>query len=69
MRTPSTDPAAYSIEDFCARYGISRSSAYLEIAAGRLAAIKARGRTLIARAAADNWLASLPPARVLEGAA
>jgi len=52
--------AAFSIPDFCARYGIGRSSVYEEIQAGRLQAKKARRRTLITAEAAQAWLDSLP---------
>ena len=57
------DPNAesFSIEAFCARYGIGRQLAYDEINAGRLIAIKRGRRTLIRRIDAERWLATAPP--------
>ena len=54
------EPVADPIPAACARLGCSRSTIYLEIAAGRLKALKARGRTLITRAEQDRWLSALP---------
>lgn len=51
---------AFSISDFCRRYGIGRTNVYREIAAGRLGAVKVGRRTLITRDAAEAWLAALP---------
>lgn len=56
-------PRAFSIPEFCRRYGIGRTNAYQEIAAGRLRAVKVGRRTLITQEAADAWLASLPELR------
>jgi excisionase family DNA binding protein len=53
-------PRAFSIPEFCRRYGIGRTNAYQEIAAGRLRAVKVGRRTLITQDAAESWLASLP---------
>jgi excisionase family DNA binding protein len=67
--TPSRDnaagpapfsPRAFSIPEFCRRYGIGRTNAYQEIAAGRLRALKVGRRTLITQDAAESWLAALP---------
>jgi excisionase family DNA binding protein len=60
--TNHIEPIADPIPTACVRIGISRSTAYLEIADGRLIAVKARGRTLIARAEQDRWLEALPKA-------
>lgn len=49
------------VPDFSAEYGIGRTKTYEEIKAGRLQAVRAGGRTLIPREAADAWLAGLPP--------
>ena len=54
--------AAYSIREFCGRYGIGRSATYEEIRSGRLAAVKVGGRTLIMKEAAEAWARSLHPA-------
>ena len=51
---------AFSIREFCRRYGIGRTSAYQEIAACRLRAVKVGRRTLITQDAAEAWLAMLP---------
>jgi excisionase family DNA binding protein len=53
---------ALTIADFCREYGIGRTATYAEIKAGRLSAVKCGSRTLIARAEAERWLASLPAA-------
>ena len=54
------EPVAYTIPDFCARYGVGRSSAYALIAAGKLIVKKAGRRTLIDAASAARWYATLP---------
>jgi excisionase family DNA binding protein len=51
---------AFSISEFCVRYGIGRTNAYQEIATGRLRAVKVGRRTLITHDAAEAWLAALP---------
>jgi excisionase family DNA binding protein len=53
-------PRALSINEFCNRYAIGRTTTYREIAAGRLRAVKAGRRTLIPRESAEAWLAALP---------
>ena len=49
-------PAAFSITDFAAHYGIGRTLTYAEIGAGRLRTCKVGRRTIIAREDADEWL-------------
>lgn len=56
-------PAYLSVNQFCVLYAIARSSAYRELAAGRLAAVKRGARTLIARAEGERWAATLPAFR------
>ena len=51
---------AFSIAAFCENYGIGRTSAYEEIAAGRLRVVKAGKRTLVPADAAEAWLKNLP---------
>ncbi len=51
---------AFSVTQFCRGYGIGRTNAYAEIAAGRLRAVKLGRRTLISVDAAEAWLAALP---------
>lgn len=52
--------AALSIKDFCATFGVGRTTAYAEIAAGRLTARKLGARTLIMARDAQRWADSLP---------
>jgi excisionase family DNA binding protein len=54
------DERAFSVQEFCKRYGIGRSSAYQEIRAGRLKCRKLGARTLVPHDSAEEWLASLP---------
>ncbi|MCS3503765.1 excisionase family DNA binding protein [Bradyrhizobium japonicum] len=53
--------AALSIDDFCRSYGVGKTTAYEEINAGRLRAVKAGRRTLIPEQSAADWLKSLEP--------
>ncbi|HEY1472936.1 MAG TPA: helix-turn-helix domain-containing protein [Pseudolabrys sp.] len=50
---------AFSIDEFCNRYGIGRTSAYSEIKAKRLPIIKVGKRTLVPADAAEAWLKNL----------
>lgn len=45
------------IPEFCAAYGVCRSSAYAEIKAGQLKYVKIGRRTAIPVTEADAWLA------------
>jgi excisionase family DNA binding protein len=56
---------AFPIGEFCRIYGIGRTTAYYEIAARRLRAVKVGRRTLITRDAAEDWLAALPESSIL----
>lgn len=49
------DRRAYRIKDFCAAFGIGRTTVYGEIRAGRLRAVKVLDRTLIPSESADEW--------------
>jgi excisionase family DNA binding protein len=51
---------AMRVPEACASLSISKSKLYLEVAAGRLRAVKCGSRTLIPVEAADAWLRSLP---------
>jgi hypothetical protein len=53
---------AMSLPEFCQRYGPGRTSAYLEIQAGRLRARKVGRRTIITQDDAEDWLRRLPTA-------
>jgi excisionase family DNA binding protein len=48
-----------TIADLCAAYRVSRSTAYREIAAGRLPVFKIGRATRIRREAAEAWAAAL----------
>jgi excisionase family DNA binding protein len=50
---------AISLKAFCERFSISDNTAYREIAAGRLLAVKVGRRTLISEQAAGDWWESL----------
>ena len=51
---------AMSIEEFCDRYRIGRTTAYAEIKEGRLRARKCGRRTIITDDDGDEWLQHLP---------
>ncbi len=51
---------AYSISEFVRNFSIGRSTAYKLIAEKKLRCIKVGRRSLITRADADSFLASLP---------
>lgn len=51
---------AYSVDGFCASFGVGRNLVYDEIRAGRLEIRKAGRRTLIRKADAMRWLDNLP---------
>jgi excisionase family DNA binding protein len=53
-------PRAFSVEAFCQRFGIGRTSAYQEIREGRLRARKIGRRTIITEDDAEDWLRRLP---------
>ena len=59
---PIAERLADTIPEACARLRVSRSTIYLELKAGRLIAVKVRGRTLITLQEEARWLASLPKA-------
>lgn len=52
--------SAYTIKQFCEEFGIGRSLAYAEIAAGRLRSRKVGKRTLVMRSDVERWAESLP---------
>ncbi|RWL45279.1 MAG: DNA-binding protein [Mesorhizobium sp.] len=64
-------PNAFTVDGFCAAYGVGRSLLYEEIRAGRISVRKAGRRTLIRKEDAQAWLDALPevrPAKVIEEA-
>lgn len=51
---------AFTPLEFFETYRVKRTKFYAEIKAGRLRAVKSGGKTLILRADAARWAASLP---------
>jgi len=62
-----TDRIAYTVSEFAAAAGISRSTAYLEIAGGRLRPVHVGRRTLIPAEEARAWLNRLSDAPCRDG--
>jgi excisionase family DNA binding protein len=56
----SSTREAFGVREFCARYGICRQTFYNEVKRGRIKVKKLGRKTLILRADAENWAASLP---------
>jgi excisionase family DNA binding protein len=54
---------ALTLKDFCDAYRVCRETAYQQIRAGRLRAVKLGRKTLILRADAEVWAAALPELR------
>jgi excisionase family DNA binding protein len=54
---------ALSVNEFCRRYGVGRTTAYAEIKAGRLNVVKSGKRTLVPADEAESWLSNLPTAQ------
>jgi excisionase family DNA binding protein len=68
MTTTMTQPhltGALTIKELCDAYRLCREKAYSEIRAGRLRAVKLGRKTLILRADAEVWAASLPELRTV----
>jgi len=53
----------FTVRELCGRYGICRATFYAEVKRGRLRAIKLGKKTIVMRADADAWAASLPELR------
>jgi excisionase family DNA binding protein len=63
MTITTTSPhltSALTIKEFCDAYRLCREKAYQEVRTGRLRAVKLGRKTLILRADAEAWAASLP---------
>jgi hypothetical protein len=56
-------PIARTVPDTCAYYGWTRSFTYLQLAAGKLRAVKAGRRTLVTTESADELYQNLPAAQ------
>ena len=59
-RAQSESKRAFSIAEFCDRYGPGRSKAYEELKSGRLRGRKVGKRTIITEDDAEDWLRRLP---------
>jgi hypothetical protein len=59
--TSNDADGAFTIDEFCRRYGIGRTAFYEEVNSNRLVPKKRGTRTLIPRDEARRWLNSLPP--------
>ena len=55
----ANDGDAYRVEEFCGRNRIGKTKFYEEVYAGRLKIFKVGRRTLVSRAAAENWIRQL----------
>ena len=56
---------ALTLKDFCDAYRVCRETAYQQIRARRLRAVKLGRKTLILRVDAEVWAASLPELRTV----
>lgn len=52
----AVQPRAYRVQDFCKAFGLSRSTAYLLMAEGKLRSVRVAGRRLIPADAAETLL-------------
>jgi hypothetical protein len=57
---PFENQGAFTLDEFCTSYGVSRSRAYREINAQRLIAKKLGSRAVVDRLEARRWFDSLP---------
>ena len=64
----ASDPALLAISDFCARYRLSRTSAYALLKQGELKAVKVGRGTRIRSTDAEAWASRLPAYRPGGGA-
>ena len=63
-RRPSAVPkASESVSEFCAKYGIGRTTFYAEVKAGRLRVVKLGRRTLVPVCEGELWFSRLPTAQ------
>jgi excisionase family DNA binding protein len=51
---------AFSVSEFCRRYGICKQTFYDEIHRGRIRAVKLGKKTLVLKTDADTWAKCLP---------
>ena len=55
-----SNPKLLTIKGLCERYAITRTRAYNMLAAGKIAAVRLDGRTLIRTESADAFFDALP---------
>ena len=58
------DRGAYTVKEFCAWAGISRSKFYQEVNAGQIRLRKIGRKSVITVDEAENWLLNLPGAKL-----
>jgi hypothetical protein len=56
MNSPPNTPRALRVNDFCRDYGLSRTSFYKLVGAGKLITVKVAGRRLVPVEAAEALL-------------
>lgn len=66
-RTSVVPKASESVDEFCARYGIGRTTFYAEVKAGRLRVVKLGRRTLVPVREGELWFSRLPTAQPRSG--
>ena len=57
---------AYSVREFCSRFGIGKTTFYAEVQGDRLRAFKVGRKTLVLKRDAAAWAANLQPVRAGE---
>jgi excisionase family DNA binding protein len=62
-------PGAITVDGFCKRYKIGRTTFYAEVKAGRIRPVKVGRKTLVPEPEGERWLASLPGAEGTSDAA
>lgn len=54
-----TNPEAFTVDRFCATFGLGRTFVYEQIKTRKLRAVKTGARTLILRRDVEDWIGSL----------
>lgn len=58
---PDATLEAYTVDRFCAAFGLGRTFVYEQIKTRKLRAVKSGNRTLILRRDVEAWICALPP--------
>jgi excisionase family DNA binding protein len=72
LRMPGSTQAflgAITVDGFCDRYNIGRTTFYSEVKAGRIRPVKVGRKTLVPEMEGERWLGSLPTAEGTPNAA